>query len=370
MERDVDKRLAELLSKGIPVYSISRLDTINNCLYEAYRTYVLKDKGDNNIYAIMGGKIHDVLQGITENKNTEADLLPAMKSELEDMEIMNLDFPKGRDGGESIRKRWIADMTHFCNTYKAPTGQLKAEEFILYKSPNGNYLQGYIDLQRIRKDSSIDIYDYKTSSLYKGETLKEHARQLIVYALGKRQEGCVVRSASWIFLKYVEVRYIGKKTSRSKKLTEISKVIERCNIGRELEDSVASKLEASGIVDFDQQIILDEFKRTNSFECIPEEIRNQYKVLPYVLSVDLTDENIEETEHYIDSTIDKWEALSGIELDYPSRNFTKVSKAGKESPDIFYCTNLCGHFKKCPHIKEYMDIMEAEKNSEERGLFD
>ncbi|MBQ9589283.1 MAG: hypothetical protein IJR29_03760, partial [Butyrivibrio sp.] len=53
--RESDPRLQELYNKNISVYSISRLDTINNCKYEGYRTYILKEKGKPNIYAELGG---------------------------------------------------------------------------------------------------------------------------------------------------------------------------------------------------------------------------------------------------------------------------------------------------------------------------
>lgn len=367
MERKNDIKLEELRKKNIPIYSISRLDTINNCAYEAYRTYILGDRGENNIYALMGSKIHDVLQGITDKTHTEADLLPAMREELEDMDLMGIQFPKGRDGNDSIRNKWIADMTHFCTTYKAPRGNLKAEELIIYKSPNNNYLQGYIDLQRVRSDGSVDIYDYKTSSLYKGNAITEHQRQLIVYALGKRQEGVRVNSINWIFLKYVNVKFTGKKSSKSKNETQINKTIERCNIGKELEDYIAGWLEEEGIIDAEQQMLLDEIRRTNKLDCLPESVRSRISITPCVISAELTDESIKDTEEYIDSTIRKWEQLSNNEIDYPPRSFTKTTKSGKESSDIFFCTNLCGHYKKCPHIKDY--LITLENNDEETDLF-
>ena len=62
----------------------------------------------------------------------------------------------------------------------------------------------------------------------------------------------------------------------------------------------------------------------------------------------------------------KWEDLSGDEKDYPHRKFTRTTKSGKESPDTFFCNNLCG-FKDCPHIRKYLDT--RENNTEEDDLF-
>ena len=120
MIRVTDKRLEEFRAEGKTIYSISRLDTINHCLYEAYRTYILNDRGDNNVYAMLGGRIHDVLENIVNGKATEADLQPAVDSELEDIDLLGLEFPKGRNGEDTVRAGWIADMKHFCSTYKSP----------------------------------------------------------------------------------------------------------------------------------------------------------------------------------------------------------------------------------------------------------
>lgn len=366
MQRLADKRLEELREAGKTIYSISRLDCINRCLYEAYRTYILGDRGGQNCYASLGGRIHDVLEGITNETHTEVDLFPAMMKELEDIELAGLEFPKDRNGGDSIKEHWVQDMSHFCATYKAPTGKnLHAEELFIYQTPADNYVQGYIDLYRVRKDGSLDLYDYKTSSMYKGEELKEHSRQLITYALGMEQQGYKVNSASFIFLKYAEVSYIGKKTARSKEETLIKKCIERYKIGETLQPIVEAKLSALGWDDLDVEGVMMDFKRTNRLESLPEEIRSQFTIKPYVLSVDLSDENKQETIDYIDGTIKKWEALGDDEKTYVPRSFTRTKKDGGVADQSFYCNMLCGHSKHCPYLQDYLQTLD--KTNEDEG---
>ncbi len=365
MERKADERLEELKNNGVPIYSISRLDTINRCLYEAYLTYILNEKQSPNVYSSLGGRIHDILEGITNGENTEADLLPAMYAEFNDLEMLGIDFPKSKDGGDSIKNNWIANMKSFCKEYEAPKGKnLKAEELFIYQTPKGRYLQGYIDLQQIHDDGSISIYDYKTSSLYKGSDIKEHGRQLILYALGKEQEGYKVKSASWIFLKYVTVKFVGRKTTKSKKDTEIIKVIERRHIARELRPYLEGTLDKAGYDEIDIEAMLDEVMAANSLEVLPTEIKRQYKISPYILSVDLTEENRQECIDYIDGTIDRWEAMSDEE-EYVPRSFTKVQKNGKEVQDWFFCSSLCGFFKKCRFIHEYLDTLSVGEKDED-----
>ena len=365
--REDDTRLKELRDSGVEIYSISRLATINNCLAEAYKTYVLKDRGKNNIYGMLGTRIHDTLEAIVNEKATEADLLPAMNSEFYDLDLMGIEFPKDFKGGDSIREGWIADMTHFCNTYKSPRGKdLHTEELFIYKTPKGRYLQGYIDLYSENKDGSISIYDYKTSSMYAGDALKEHGYQLVTYLLGKEQEGFNVKSVAWIFLKYVNVEFMGYKTAKSKEKTLLTKTIERRKLGAELTKYIENDLSEAGYDDADVEIFLSEVKTSNMLDSLPDDIKDKYKIKPCVLNYEITDEVKQECINYIDSTIDMWEALDkDNETLYTPRKFTKINKFGKEFGDYFYCTNLCGHFKDCVYIHDYLDTLQNNASDDE-----
>lgn len=366
MNRATDQRLEELKNSGVPIYSISRLDCINRCLAEAYETYRKNNRGNGNIYTLCGSKVHEILEGIVNGENTESDLYPAVLSELEDAEMLGYAFPKMADGSDGIRDKWIKDMTHFCNTYKSPNPKnLTTEELFIYKSPDGNVLQGYIDLQRRNDDGSIDIYDYKTSSLYSGESIKEHGRQLVVYQMGLEQAGETVRNVSWIFLKYAEIKFIGKKTVKSKEKTEISKVVERCKIGSEMAKYAEQMMIDAGYDEVDIDVALTDFKLSNSFNTLPEDIAKQFKLLPYVMKYEVTDEVKKECEEYIDSTIAKWEALGEDENNYKPLNFTKIQKNGKEVLEIFYCTTLCSHGKTCKYLHDFLDKYDANKTEDE-----
>ena len=370
MERQSDERLDELRASGVPIYSISRLDCINRCLAEAWETYHENNRGDGNIYALCGSKVHEVLEGIVNGENTEKDLLPAVNSELEEAEMLGYEFPKMADGSDGIRDKWIKDMTHFCQTYKSPNPKnLSTEELFIYKSPKGNYLQGYIDLQRKNADGSVDIYDYKTSSLYSGAAIKEHGRQLVVYQMGLEQANLTVRNVAWIFLKYAEIRFMGKKTVKSKEKTEISKVVERCKIGSEMAKYVEQVMTEQGFDEVDIEIALNEFKMSNSFSVLPDSVASEFKMLPYIMKYEVTDEIKKECEEYIDNTIEKWESLGDDESNYPPLSFTKVQKNGKVVSDLFYCQRLCSHGKTCKYLHDYVDKLDTGSDDEFSDLF-
>lgn len=261
-------------------------------------------------------------------------------------------------------------MEHFCKTYVAPKNKkLKTEELFLYTTPNNVHLQGYIDLQMENKDGSISIFDYKTSTLYSAADMKSHARQLILYALGKEQEGYKVKSASWIFLKYVTVKFMGKKTARSKEKTEIIKHVERRKLGKELEGYLYTDLKEAGYDDMDIEIILDKFSKSNYTCDIPDEVAEKYTIRPCVISVDLSQENKDECIKYIEDTVAKWESLDpSNEFNYPPKEFTTIQKkTGKEVRDTFFCQNLCNHSDKCPYLLDFNQMWTDEQ--EDDNLF-
>lgn len=348
---------------GEQIYSISRLDCIQECLYQAYQTYRLDDRGNNNIWALCGSKIHETLQEIVEGTATEADLLPAMESELKDVELFGLDFPKDSRGGTAIRDGWIANMRNFCKTYKSPKGKnLKAEIEVHYTSPKGNKLVGYIDLLKTNKDGSVEIYDYKTSAMYKGEDLLKHGRQLCVYSLALKQAGYNVKSVSWIMLKYVTVTYMGYKTVKSKEKTELTKTIERRKIVKELESSIRKELEEQNCNDIEIDFLMEDALKDN---VIPSQVSHLYKIRPCIITYEITDEVEQECIEYIDSTVEMWESLSDEECASSHRSFTKTQKNGRVVNDLFVCMSICPHFKRCPHIQDYLQQMDNTENDED-----
>ena len=241
-KREKDPRLQALYDAKKHVYSISKCNTIEECLYEAYRQYILHDKGTNGIYGILGTKIHDQLERIVKGEETPGTLPDVLNQELLDLDLLGLEFPKDFKGNDSIRNNWIADMKHFCQTFTPPKGKFRTEELVLYPlrktiqstEPTDRYIQGYIDLIRENADGTISIYDWKTSAKFKPDDLLHHGRQLVFYALAKETEGETVRDVAWIMLKYCQVSFMGKKRPNSKTKTEIVKVLNRGKLISEL----------------------------------------------------------------------------------------------------------------------------------------
>lgn len=333
------------------------MNTIDNCSYEAFLTYKEHLKGDNNIYGVLGTKIHDTLEEIINGKNTTDALPGVLKSELEDLEMFDLNFPKDRQGGDSIKDSWIADMSHFCKNFIPPKGKFETEQFVLYKVNDNRYVQGYVDLIRKNVDGTISIYDWKTSSQFSNADLQHHGRQLVFYALAKQQEGFQVKEVAWIMLKYCEITFLGKARKTSKEKTTLTKVVNRGKIVKELKPYIEQDLTELGYDEVDIEIMLDTALKNNE---IPQEVADKYTIKPYVRKYDLTQENIDETLEYINTIADKFES----EEEWKPREFTRLTKTGKESEDTFYCNTLCNYRKKCKFIKDFNEKKDKTKTDD------
>lgn len=358
---NIDPKLQELWDKGVDVYSITRLDCINHCLAEAKFNYIDHLPSAGNIYSELGGNLHETLEGITNGTATVSDLLPNFHKALKHEEMFDITFPKDRNGEDTIKNNYITNIEHFATTYTTnwignkPT---TAEQFILYQTPQGrNYCQGYIDLMVTQPDGSIDIYDYKSSSRYSKTDMAEHQRQLILYALGKEQEGYKVNSVSWIFLKYARIKTWWYKSNWSKSKSEIYKIVERRNIGTAIADAVESLMKEKGYSEQKTFNTVTKVMESNDIKCLPDDIKPYFAIDIDIESPELSDNTRKECIDYIDNTVKLWQNTKS----YPPRDFYRINKAGKKSEDVFYCNSLCDYRDKCPYIKDHNIEMIREK---------
>ena len=338
MERAEDKRLTELREKGYQIYSISRLNTMNQCPYQAYLNYVQKEKGVPNIWALMGGHLHDALQECIDTGCDERIVAEAIDKELENLDMLGIEFPLDRNKQPTIRNNWVFNMTEFAKHFKTPKGNFETEQLILYPINDHAYLQGYIDLIRYNDDGSLWILDWKTSSAFVGEHLIEAGRQLIFYALAKQLEGFEIKRISWVMLKYCVTKWQLKNGKTKEKVSEWRNYIS------DLRPVLEKKLQEAGYDDLDAEILLDECSQKCSLEPLPEPIKNQFHTSIYVRDYEFSQENIDETLNYINAMIKKYEEAGEDENNYPPCDIAKSS---------YFCSSLCGYSNKCKYYSDY-----------------
>lgn len=350
MERVEDSRLTSLQAKGAKIYSISRLNTMNQCPYQSYLNYVKHEPQKLGIWGQMGGKTHDALQACIDTHCDESIIQKAIQEELDDLELLGVEFPLDKNGNPTIKNNYLANMMRFAKEFKTPKGKFETEQLVLYPIPDhsNSYMQGYIDVIKYENDGSIDIIDWKTSSQFQGKHLIEAGRQLVLYALAKQAEGYKINKLMWVMLKYCVTTWTLKNGKTKEKISEWR------NLVKDLRSVLEKKLSDAGYDDFDIDMLMTEAQANNSLDNLPEKIKNQFKTRIYVREYDFSQENIDETLDYICRMVDKYEAAGEDEANYPPCVIDKSTS--------FFCNSLCGYgYEKCKYYRDYCEQNFAEK---------
>lgn len=352
--REITPELQKLFNEGAEVYSISRLNCINQCEYQAYLSYIACLPKKGCVWSLLGGSIHDALEQCIKGEAEESILKDAINKELENLDILGIDFPLDRNGNPTLRNNWIANMSKFAQEFKTPKGKFETEKLILLHWKDNIWIQGYIDLIRYDKNG-VYIVDWKTSSNYDKKHLIEAGRQLVLYALAIQEEGYTVKRVSWCMLKYCQTTWMQKNGKPKDKISEWRNYI------KDLRSVLEKKLSDMGYDEVDIDALLFQAEQDNSMECLPDELKSQFKTVPYVRDYELTDEIIEECKQYINDSIEKYHKCGNVEKNFHPCDISKES---------FFCSSLCDFSTSCKYWKEYCDQLKYKENSEdEDNLF-
>lgn len=324
MAENMQEKMELLKKDGYTVYSISRLNSFNQCKYGYNKTYNEGDRGKQNIYSIAGSSIHDALENIYSDKATKEDLIKAYEGTMKKCEMFGIDFPT-----EQIRNNWEADMSNFVYNFEKLNMKGITEQFILFEILPNIWIQGYIDAIFAYEDK-LFIVDWKSSSEFKGDKLIEAGRQLALYKLAIEElTGRKVDKVAWFMMKYVYVKYNGrqKMCARRKWVKDISSMLK-------------TDLKKLDTPEFVIPMMIEEAIQNNNLDNMPEEVKSKYKVEDCILYYDVTEKVINELKEYIFNTVKAIES----EKEWQPTNIEKES---------FFCNTLCNHRDNCPYIKEY-----------------
>lgn len=352
--REIDSRLKKLYDEGAEVYSISKLNIINQCEYQAYLLYIAKASRKSGIYGILGGKVHDALESCVKDRADTSIIKDAINEELDNLAVFNIDFPKDRNGNSTIRDNWIANMARFAEEFSTPKGKFDTEKLVLLHWRDNIWIQGYIDLIRYNKDGSIMILDWKTSSNFDKAHLIEAGRQLVLYALAMQEEGYKVKKIAWVMLKYC----ITKWTLKNGKTKE--KVSEWRNYIKDLHNVLEKKLDDAGYDEITIDTLLFEAEENNSMENLPDDIKSQFKTMIYIRDYELSPEIIDECKQYIDESIEKFHSCGTNEKKFGHCDLEKES---------YFCSNLCDVRESCKYWKDYCDQFVSKDDDDDDEIF-
>ena len=349
--READQRLEDLKKNGIKIYSISRLNTYHTCPYQAYLHYVEEIEGKNiGVYGVLGGSVHDQIEACIKDGADKSTIKDAIQDELDNLELLGVEFPKDRNGEDKIKRNWVANMERFAEEFTTPKGKFKTEELLLLRIDDKHYMQGYADAIRYNKDGSVTLIDWKTSTNYTKDKVIEAGRQLAFYKKALEEQGLKVKRTAWCMLKYCITTWEQKGKAKEK-------ISEWRNLVKDLQKPIESALADKGYDDVDIGLIMNEALKNNE---IPSEIRDTFHTSIYVRNYDVTEEVMAETMDYIKSTIDAYETMGEDENNYPPLNIEKES---------FYCNALCEFGGKSEQCKYYVDYCNQFNEEDEDDIF-
>lgn len=347
----VEEKLKELKEKGIPVYSISRLNTFHSCPYEYYKTYIDGERGKNNVYGFMGTFIHDNIENIYRGVSTTEEFKKNFTNKLIELDMLNITFPS-----DNIRWNWVKDVGHFIDHFKPVKTKMAIETLILFQI-NGIYLQGYIDaiVPSEKGYPYVNIIDWKTSSKYNGKKLLEAGRQLVLYKLGlEAMTNYKVDKVMWNMIKYVNVCWKLKNGKIKKKMCSRGKWI------KEMKNQLLHDLQRLSLPEFEIEFLMDQAIEENDITHLPKEIRDKYWLEECFVEYEITDEIIAEFVKYVTDTVKEIESRGT-----DPENWQPIEINNKTS---FYCNHLCSHRDTCPARKAFLEANSdkfEEKDKEE-----
>lgn len=338
------EQLKELRDDGNTVWSISRLNNYNTCPLGYYLTYLApdRDRGIQNIYSHAGSIIHDTLEQIhiDNTLNEQVELKKSLQNIYTDKLFDdNLNFPKSKDGSDTIENNWVNSMKHFANNFKKLPFHAETEKLFVYEIFPNTYIQGYIDIVTTGKNGKIQVLDWKTSSRFTGQKKIEAGRQLVLYKLAVEEVfGLEVDKVGWYMLKYARVHY-GKR----------SKMVDRGKWVEQMASQIETQLLKVYSNELTARFALKEAVENNSIETLPQSVRDYFRVEPLIEYYEVGDKEIEELKTYIKKTIHRISndfMFNPVYIDYKN---------------VFFCSNLCSQRYKCPAYERYQKELEEKK---------
>lgn len=344
---DIKEKIQQLREEGETIYSISRLNTVDECGWEYWQTYQEHLEGKDNIYGFTGTRIHKCLENI--QNGIKIDFPKEIDKMLTEAEILDIKFPN-----EKIEEKWKKDIISFAHNYVAPTYNKVETEKLFLVETDGHYLQGIIDLLIYNDDGTVSIRDYKTSSKFTNADLEAKGRQLILYGLAMEQMGYKVKDLAWEMLKYVEISY---KLKNGKTRTTVA---ERGFILEKLKSDITKEMKALGQYDdLEIEMLIDTAIEENSFKNLPQSIRDKYTIKDYICYYDFTEERKDETKAFVKAKIEEIENFKDKKDWWEPKEITPYTS--------FYCSNLCNHRERCEYLQDFLEIQKMwEEDKEDR----
>jgi hypothetical protein len=322
--------------KDREIWSISRLTSFLDCPYGYYLKYILRQRGQDNIYNVTGSCVHEICESLQYGKMTNEEALKQFELSLfQSLEINGHAFPS-----DKVKDNFIQCLKHYFKHYKPIDAKEFKSEMEFYTKIENHVFVGYIDGVVFNYDDSIEVIDYKTSTKYQAKDLEKHGYQLVLYALALHQEyGFEVDTIKWNMVKYANVTWCGKTAQRKGFWL-------RNEIVYKLRNEIKKDLIGLGMLELEVELLLDKAVESNDMTLFPQSVQDKYTISDGYIEYPLTTENVNKLKTFVRETIEK------ISSTPKEDKYWKPKDIDKEGS--FFCNLLCGQ-PSCPHYKEWME---------------
>lgn len=318
-------KVKELRKNKVKLWSFSELEQWNGCALSYKLQRIDRVPQLHSSYSFYGSLAHDIQENYILGNISYKDTVEQLKTRLERLKSLGVLLPKDRKGGTTIQDNYEKCLKdYFRHNYTELNNNVRIEVEVLNQIGE-HWILGYIDYLKInRKENGkfyVDIIDFKTSTIYSKDEMREKARQLILYKilLEKSFPNIVVEQVGWDFMKYVNVYYNSKPHRKSRKDNYIEPFYDK--LIKELGE--------------DKEQEIQKWIRTKT---VPQEYQYLINIKNCYVYYFVTQEDVDEITKYVEDTVNKVE--EGIEKqEFPNRDYVN---------EQFFCDNLCGFREKCP----------------------
>lgn len=333
---DKEKAIIPLKYQGKEIFSFSKLSTFHNCEYEYYLTYIQSKSRIDNIYTILGSTIHSLMEELQQCLITNEKAVELFEQKVLECNILDIKFPS-----EKIEKNFVECIKHYFMHYIP----IQCESFEIEKQfttlVSDTLILGYIDLIVYRGNGVVEVFDYKSSTMYDKKEFIKHARQLLIYGYALAKEhNLTINKLAFNMLKYVKVNYMGKTKM-------LSKVCLRNAIVPSLRKEITQSLKSIGKTDIEIELLINESTEKNTLINLPMNIQDKFEFEDCYIEYEYNDDTLKDLFNHVDSTTQAIKNKDkNNELDWKPKDIEENS---------FYCATLCSHRRNCRYFREFVE---------------
>ena len=358
----------------IPLWSYSKVSSagVDSCSWEYYLGRIKKLPGVSNSYAILGGFAHDILEEYYNGNLKYEQMKEQFETKWLEAEMAGIKLYNDEEKNEKMMEEYKHDILNFFETHRDLGKVLTERE--LWVDVNGNVFFGYSDALTKKDDGYTYIIDWKTSTLYKGDQIRQHQHQLLLYALALEEMGIPLDKIKicWNFLKYTNVTFKHMttvtyvETVKDKSKTKTSTCLKSEWVSK-VKTQLKKDLQAYDEELTTQQLkeLVNECVENNSLETLPKEIQDKYVLNDVVKTVlkdliDISKYVLEDAYVYgiiNDETVEDLKRSLCENIEIIKANGEDEAKWERLLPigeqDSFYCSVLCSQRKNCKYYDQY-----------------